>query len=316
MAWIQMKLVSDAKMQRFVANVPLRIEGITLAMQDCYHHIIITIIINITIVITGVGLHDYPSTVDTGSTGLAVVIPGSKPTRSTKSCETFRPCMEDVWGLLFYKCFADLTGYQLQSGFASMTLNGKTAKVSYGHARLVYDFDGSMYDGKTGKYTNILGLGSHGGKTCTASHRDLLSDYIEAAQLHKMFSLRSASSTGAGRLYIGGSEDTWKAVGTSAPLVVDEKGHYVLHLSGFDISSSGQSKTQSVKLPKSSEVILDSGASVSTVVARDVMQSWLQAFKVMCDGDWVSGQPMQVHMHGHAARFNAYKDTSPTLCMR
>ena len=177
-----------------------------------------------------------------------------------------------------------------------MTLDGKTAKVSYGRVVAVFDYDGSMYDSNTGKYTNILGLGSHGGQTCTATRRDLLSDYTKAAKVPTMFSLRSVSSTGAGRLYIGGSEDAWDGVSTSAPLVVDNHGHYVLHLSGFEISS-GRSKSQPVKLSKSFRVILDSGTSTSIVVSNNLMQSWLKALKVVCDGDWVLGVPLQVHTH-------------------
>jgi len=204
--------------------------------------------------------------------------------------------MVDPSGFWFTKCFGDLTGYQLQSRVASMTLHGTTAQVSYGTAISVFDYDGSMYDSKTGKYTNILGLGSHAEKACTATDRDLLSDYTKAAQLPTVFSLRSVSSTGAGRLYIGGSEDAWDEVKTYAPLVIDEHGHYMLHLSGFEISS-GQSTSQTVTLSKSTRVILDSGASTSIVVSSDVMQSWLDALKVTCDGDWVPGEPLQVHKH-------------------
>ena len=177
-----------------------------------------------------------------------------------------------------------------------MTLGGKTVKVSYGSVGAVFDYDGSMYDTKTKKYTNILGLGSHAEKTCTGSKRDLLSDYTKAAKLPALFSLRSVSGTagGAGRLYIGGSEDVWDGVETFAPLLVDEKGHYVLHLSGFEISS-GQSKSQPVKLSKVTEVILDSGTSTSMVVSSNMMQSLLKALKVVCDGDWVPGKPLPVH---------------------
>ena len=156
--------------------------------------------------------------------------------------------MPDPYGFFFNECFKDLTGYMLRSRVASMTLSRKKVQVSYGAATAVFDYDGSMYDSKTGKYTNILGLGSHGEKTCTATHRDLLSDYTKAAKLSTMFSLRSVSSTGAGRLYIGGSEGAWDQVSTSTPLVISQHGHYILHLSGFEISSD--SKSQPIKFIK------------------------------------------------------------------
>ena len=115
-----MKLVSGANTQRFVANVPLRVEGIPLVMQNATTTSPVPITISI---IAGVGLHDFPSTVDTGSTGLAVVLPGNTYVeRTTKSCKSlFRPCMKGTMGLFFTKCFGDLTGYQLQSRVARMT---------------------------------------------------------------------------------------------------------------------------------------------------------------------------------------------------
>ena len=278
--------------------------------------VIVTIIItiSITITITGIGRHNYPSIVDTGSTGLAVVIPGDLVQRTTQSCENYLPCMKDPSGFFFKKCFRDFTGYQLRSFIASTTLDGKTAKVSYGRAGAVFDYDGSMYDSNTGKYTNILGLGSHGGQTCTATRRDLLSDYTKAAKVPTMFSLRSVSSTGAGRLYIGGSEDAWDGVRT-APLVVNNHGQYVLHLSGFEVSS-GRSKSQPVKLSKSFRVILDSGTSTSIVVSNNLMQSWLKALKVVCDGDWVLGVPLQVHTHMLVALMHIVISSHLLLCFR
>ena len=98
-----------------------------------------------------------------------------------------------------------------------------------------------------------------------------------------MFSLRS--TTAESRLYIGASHAEFKAKASKpVPFVIDTTGHYQVSLTGFD-STAAKAKSM-----LKSNVLLDTGASVTMIASADAMSSLLHSLNALCrpDSPWTA----------------------------
>ena len=203
--------------------------------------------------------------IDTGSTGL--VVANKNALRKTKSCKTspVQCAFQSEWKVNFVVCYGDGTGYFVQpdAGVDITFGNVPKTKIMLGRAVGVFDPDGSMLTGGDQVFESVFGFGAHGGQDCSFSQKDAVTDILNSLHLPIIWSLRSVTATGEGRLYLG----------TSFPLfhisesqqytgLIQYAGRYSTILSGLIVSSIGARTKSSTQKFTPLECVLDTGAHV------------------------------------------------------
>lgn len=193
--------------------------------------------------------------IDTGSTGL--VIARHNALRKDASCKTNEnrcAWAHDIKPFLFISCYSDGSGYAVWPQTERTLTFGPLppTAVTIGDAIGVFDPDKTMTNDNRG-YANIWGLGTHGGKDCSFSATDALSDLFRQHSLPHIWSLRSVSSTGEARMYLGarlGASHTHTTM-------LERDGRYIVSVSGLAVTDSGKSGAEKSFL--AAKFVLDTG---------------------------------------------------------
>ena len=201
----------------------------------------------------------FETKLDTGSTGLVIV--RNNAVRKGTSCN-MNPNMcgaeFDAESNLFILCYDDGTGYAVRPDSNRKLTFGQlpSAVVTVGDAIGVYDPEKTMTINKDG-YVNTWGLGGHGGKDCSFSTTDALSDLLRKYSLPRVWSLRSVSSTLEARMYLGR-----QMASHAQTALVERDGRYIISVSGLTASAVGGSETELHEAFSAVDFVLDTGARV------------------------------------------------------
>ena len=195
--------------------------------------------------------------VDTGSTGL--IVADKNAMRKSQSCTSSRKqCQyQSQWNILFLACYGDESGFLIQKSNEEIQFGNLPKKqVIIGRAKGVFDPDGAMLTKDDQVFVSVLGLAGHGGHDFSFSQSDALTDFLKGNSLQPVWSLRSVTATGEGRMYMG---NIAKKEGQHYTGLNQYHGKYLVVVKGVVVSGTGRRSKHSKQSFAATEFILDTG---------------------------------------------------------
>ena len=140
-------------------------------------------------------------------------------------------------------------------------------KVVIGRAVGVFDPDGSMLTKDKQVFVSIMGCGGHGDHDCSFSNSDVMTDLLRKNNLKHIWSLRSVTATGEGRMYMGDSAPVFHLSEQQQYTGLNQyRGKYSVAVSGIIVAVTGRRGKASKQNFAAQEFVLDTGVCVCVCV--------------------------------------------------
>ena len=192
-----------------------------------------------------------------------LVVANKNAVRKAKSCKPspVQCAVQNKRKDDYIVCYGDGTGFYVHPDTDAEISFGNVpkTKVNLGRAVGIFDPRGTMISATSQVFTSVFGFGSRGDHDCSFSQNNAISDILSSHSLPPIWSLRSVTATGAGRLYLGTSSVPMLHESQQYTSVTQSAGHYSAILSGLAGSGTRARSKSSKQQFSAFECVLDTG---------------------------------------------------------